>query len=100
MYGPPTRLNIRTRCMALFGGGTASLQARVGVGLTFAPHASTAHFSAPIMFTALNSNAFGKTSAGLGAAAEGGEAEVVLLIAASGGREKCPHRSRKVSSQI
>ena len=65
---------------ALFGGGTASLRARVGRGLTFPPHASTAHFSAPIMFTALIANAFGKMSAGLGAAAENGEAEVVLPI--------------------
>ena len=44
-----------------------------------APHASTAHFSAHIMFTALIATAFGKISAGLGAAAENGDAEVVLL---------------------
>ena len=79
---------------ALFGGATASLRARVGLGLTFPPHASTAHFSAPIMFTALNTNAFGKTSASLGAAAESGEAEVVLLIAASGGQRMAMRECR------
>ena len=79
---------------ALFGGGTASLRARVGVGYTFAPHASTSHFSAPIMFTALIANAFGKMSEGLGAAAENGEAEVVLLIAASGGQRMAMRECR------
>ena len=38
------------------------------------------------MFTALIANASVKMSAGLGAAAENGEAEVALLIAASGGQ--------------
>ena len=88
MYGPPTCLNICTHTprpqsavpiCALFGGGTASLRARVGLELTLPSHTSTAHFSAPIMFTALKAMAFEKTSAGLGAAAENGEAEVVLL---------------------
>ena len=66
----------------------------LAVGLTFAPHASTAHFSAPIMFTALIANEFGKMSAGLHDAAENVEAEVVLLIAASDGQRMAVRECR------
>ena len=46
------------------------------------------------MFTALIANEFGKMSAGLHDAAENGEAQVVLLIAASGGQRMAMRECR------
>ena len=72
----PQRL---TAIYAMLGGRTTSFRARISDDLALPPHASTAHFSAPIMFTALKTACFLITSLGLGAPAENGEAEVVLL---------------------
>ena len=71
----PQRL---TAIYAMLGGRTTSFRARISDDLALPPHASTSHFSAPIMFTALKTACFLITSLGLGAPAENGEAEVVL----------------------
>ena len=48
----------------MLGGRTTPFRARIRHDLALPPHASTAHFSAPIMFTALTYGGFLKTTLG------------------------------------
>ena len=62
--------------------------ARVGLELTLPSHTSTAHFSAPIMSTALKAMAFEKTSARTHDARERCEAQGGASQSQGGGKHK------------